>query len=193
MIGILRLIRIILSTCDDKEGVPYKINNFLKWKCCLKALLVTFLETNLIFISFNCFLQLYSTSFYKSNDKFNSIISMTVLFISIIYTLTFYVFQYAKSPQFSESILTYSKFQIKGFICEMNINCIKNLVNGAIHALFLYRYNCQIILLTSTKVYLIVVVFLCRKVFRHVIYLFSVSSYLIFGIVLDIVLYLQSI
>lgn len=129
------------------------------------VLVVMILESNLIRLTFNSFLQLYVSGSYHFGNKVNLILTVFTLFIVFLYSTAFYILLYRYLKKKSESLLAFTNFSLRSFILEMVLITWRNLLKGFIHSFLIEFHKEQLISLICVDNFLLIVILFNRNSF----------------------------
>lgn len=115
------------------------------------------LESNMLNLTFNIFLQFLLPSSFSFSDKLNLMVAVFCLFFLLAYCCCFYFYVFTFERQrHSEILLSKTKYRLRSFMFETIFIVSRNFIRGIIHAFFIRDYKLQISLLSASDLIFLV-------------------------------------
>lgn len=165
---LIKILQFILKFTRTQSKFASKIKSWVKSNSKWWTLLTSGVETNLMRLSFNCFLQFLIASSFQPLNKVNMLICMAFLFIIIIYTFTFYpLIYFYEGKKSAETLLVYSNYSLQSYQFESFCILLRTMVRGSIQALLIQDYSSQITSLAASNLFFVLISVYFRKEFLN--------------------------
>ena len=131
-------------SCSLLKGVYSSFRASLVWW----SLLVMVVESNIMKLTFDCFIQIQLLCHFSFPNKVNSAACTAVVFVFVFYCFAVYplCFRYCKKKH-SEIFLVRTQRRLSSFFVEPLCSVARNFFRAAVQALLLQHYSAQILAL----------------------------------------------
>jgi hypothetical protein len=185
---------IIFFIIKKKFKIFKGFTNWLKRITRLWIYFLIMIESNLIYLSFNYFLQLNSPlpASLRFFNKLNIVVANLTFFVIFSYVLLFYllIYRYCCLKQAKTILNNEAKHTSRGYFCESLCRIGRNLMRGFFHSFFMNNYTIQIIGLACsgflTTIALLVFRTNYRNVFAYILFFAYHLSFFIFDTILAV-------
>ena len=185
---------IVFFIIKNKFKIFIEFTNWLKRNTRLWIYFLTMIESNLIYLSFNYFLQLTSplSASLRFFNKLNIVVANLTFFVVFSYVLLFYllIYRYCCLKQAKTILNNEAKHTSRGYFCESLCRIGRSLMRGFFHSFFMNNYTIQIIGLACsgflTTIALLVFRTNYRNFFAYILFFAYHFSFFIFDTILAV-------
>lgn len=150
------------------------------------------IEPNIAILTFYSTSQWLANGYFSIDNKLNIITCTLFLFVTLIYSTSFYPLIYLSEKKSSaESLLCHSKYHLKSYYLESFCFLLRSFIRGCIQGIGFQSYYYQLIALCISDLFFVLITIVFKDKFIHKLVGFFLMMFNLGFLLLDIVLFYQ--